>query len=351
MAPICKELEKQKVSHAICVTAQHREMMDQVLEFFELKPEYDLDLMEKGQALNRITSLIFSKIDKVFDEYQPDVVMVQGDTTTAFATGMAAFYRQIKIAHVEAGLRTYNRSAPYPEEANRQLITRIADYHFAPTKLAVENLTNERIPLHSISVTGNTVIDALEMAISKIKGYPKNQVFDFEEKLDPFKKIILITGHRRENFGEGLNNICAALLELAASKDIQIVYPVHLNPRVKKPVMNMLKGHKNIILSGPVNYPVFLWLMQRAALIISDSGGIQEEAPSFQTPVLVTREFTERMEGVEAGFSFVVGTDKALIVEKAQELINKPPDYKKARNPYGDGKAAERIVDFLCHKL
>lgn len=351
MAPICKELEKQKVSHAICVTAQHREMMDQVLEFFELKPEYDLDLMEKGQSLNRFTSLIFSKIDKVFDDYQPDVVMVQGDTTTAFAIGMAAFYRQIKVAHVEAGLRTHNRSAPYPEEANRQIISRIADFHFAPTQKAAQNLRDEKIPEDRISITGNTVVDALEMAISKKNRYGEEQVDDLEKKLNTSKKLILVTGHRRENFGKGLKNICKAILELAREETVQIVFPVHLNPNVQKPVMRMLGNQKNIFLPGPVSYPGFISLMIKASLIISDSGGIQEEAPSFQTPVLVTREFTERMEGVEAGFSFLVGTDKALILEKTRELLNKSPDYKNTGNPYGDGKAAERIVDVLCNKL
>lgn len=351
MAPVCKELEKRGVPYRICVTAQHREMLDQVLEFFELKPDYDLDLMKKEQSLNGLTSQIFLKIDKVFDDYHPDVVMVQGDTTTAFAIGTAAFYRQIKVAHIEAGLRTYNKLAPYPEEINRQIISRIADFHFAPTKKAAQNLKEERVPEDGIIITGNTVVDALELAISKIDGYQEKQIEGVESKLDPSKKMILVTGHRRENFGEGLQNICEALLELSASDEVQIIYPVHLNPNVQKTVREMLGGQANILLPDPVSYPGFIKLMEKASLIISDSGGIQEETPSFKVPVLVTREFTERREGIEAGFSFLVGTDKNSIVLKARELLKASPDYNNRKNPYGDGKAAERIVSFLSSKV
>lgn len=350
MAPICAQLRQKEMSFKICVTAQHREMLDQVLDFFGLKPDYDLDLMEGGQSLNGLTSRIFSEVDKVFNDFLPDVVLVQGDTTTAFAIGMAAFYRQIKVAHVEAGLRTYNKSFPFPEEANRQVISRIADFHFAPTQKAAQNLRDEKIPEDNISITGNTVVDALELAASKMQAYREKEIDDLKRKLDPSKKMLLVTGHRRENFGEGLENICEALTELARNDEVQVVYPVHLNPNIKIPVMEMLDNRPNIILTEPVGYPVFIWLMKKAAIIISDSGGIQEEAPSFHTPVLVTREFTERMEGVEVGFSFLVGSNKALIIEETRKLLKNPPDYENILNPYGDGKAAERIVDFLSSK-
>lgn len=351
MAPICAQLRQRNLSFKICVTGQHREMLDQVLNFFKLTPDYDLDLMRHDQSLNKLCSRIFSEIDKVFSDFEPDVVLVQGDTTTAFAIGMAAFYRQIKVAHVEAGLRTYNKSFPYPEEANRQIISRIADYHFAPTKEAAQNLRNEKIPEDSIIITGNTVVDALNYAILNLEGFQDQWIEDFEKKLDHSKKMILVTGHRRENFGKGLKNICEALKELTRNEEVQIFYPVHLNPNIKISVTEMLGNEPNVFLTEPVAYPAFIWLMKKAAIIISDSGGVQEEAPSFRTPVVVTREFTERMEGVEAGFSFLVGTNTAAIVQKVRELLNNPPDFESIENPYGDGKAAERIVGFLSSKL
>lgn len=347
MAPICKELKKRKISYSICVTAQHRKMLDQVLEFFDLQPDFDLDLMQENQSLNELSSRILINMETVFSDFQPDVVMVQGDTTTAVCIAMAAFYRKIKVAHIEAGLRTYNKSAPYPEEVNRQVISRIADYHFAPTQIAMQNLLDEKIPEDDILITGNTVVDALEIADLKMKTTTSTEIIDFKEKLNPSKKMVLVTGHRRENFGEGLKNVCEALLELAEKENVQIVYPVHLNPNVKQPVFEILDGHPDIFLTEPVSYPVFIWLMKRASIIISDSGGIQEEAPTFKKPVLVTREFTERMEGVKEGFSFLVGANKELILQKARDLLHKPIDFKDSKNPYGDGEAATRIVNFL----
>lgn len=351
MAPVCFELKKRNIPHAICVTAQHREMLDQVLEFFKLKPDYDLNLMRDRQSLNELSSRIFSEIDIVFNDFQPDLVLVQGDTTTAFCISMAAFNRQIKVAHVEAGLRTYNKSSPYPEEVNRQLITRIADIHFAPTTNAEKHLLNEGLPKERIAITGNTVVDALELAVIEREEGEDPFNTHLEKEIDSSKKLILVTGHRRENFGEGLRNICEALQELARDENVQIVYPVHLNPNVQKPVMEILGSKTNILLPGPISYPKFLKLMKKAKLIISDSGGIQEEAPSFGIPVLITRDYTERMEGVEEGYAFLVGTKTDLIVNKANELLKSPSDNSKKKNPYGDGKASERIVDFLSSKF
>lgn len=349
MAPICRELERRSIPFKICVTAQHRQMLDQVLSFFDLKPDYDLDLMQQRQSLNNLSSNIFSEIDEVFEDFEPDIVMVQGDTTTAFCIAMAAFYRQIKVAHIEAGLRTYNKFAPYPEEVNRQIISRIANYHFAPTQRAAENLLAEKISKESIVVSGNTVIDSLEMAEEKLKKtlFKDSEIQNLKHRLNPKRKLILVTGHRRENFGEGLKNICEALLEIANNGDVDIVYPVHMNPIVRKPVFKLLNDHPGIFLIDPVSYPVFIWLMKKADIIISDSGGVQEEAPSFKKPVVVTREFTERMESVKKGISFLVGTQKEKIVQTVRTLLESPYKYLEMDNPYGDGKAAKNIIDFL----
>lgn len=349
MAPICAELDRSNMSYAICVTAQHREMMDQVLEFFDLEPDYDLDLMKEDQSLNKLTSSIFTEIDAVFDDFKPDTVLVQGDTATAAAIAMAAFYRKIKVGHIEAGLRTYNKDAPFPEEVNRQVISRIASYHFAPTKKAASNLIEERIPEETILITGNTVVDALKISLMKVAmpSYSSEIISDLKKRLNPGNKLLLVTGHRRENFGEGLKNICEALQELANNDAVDIIYPVHLNPNVSIPVYSMLGNRPNIFLIQPVIYPDFIWLMKEADIIISDSGGIQEEAPSLNKPVLVTREFTERTEGVEEGFSFLVGTNKENIVLKTREILSKPRHNANVSNPYGDGKAGEHIISFL----
>ncbi|WP_424494760.1 non-hydrolyzing UDP-N-acetylglucosamine 2-epimerase [Salinimicrobium sp. GXAS 041] len=358
MAPVIHELKKQEIAFKVCVTAQHREMLDQVLDFFEITPDYDLDLMRAGQTLNGLSASIFTGIDKVFDDWlrqaQPDsntqfgVVLVHGDTTTASMIAQATFHRQIKVGHVEAGLRTYNKTSPFPEEINRQLISRIADVHFTPTEKASSNLLKEGIPVERIALTGNTVVDSLHWAAEKLAGKKLSQeIFGLKALLNNDNKLVLVTGHRRENFGEGLEEIGEALLKLSNRTDLEILYPVHLNPNVKDPVQKRLGNKPNIHLVSPVAYPTMLWLMQRAVVIISDSGGVQEEAPAFGTPVLVTREYSERMEGVEAGFSVLVGTNRQKIVEEATRLLNNPPDLSNRQNPYGDGKAAERIVQFL----
>ncbi|MDT0648859.1 non-hydrolyzing UDP-N-acetylglucosamine 2-epimerase [Autumnicola edwardsiae] len=369
MAPVIRELKKQKIAFKVCVTAQHREMLDQVLDFFEITPDYDLDLMKAGQTLNGLSASIFIGMDEVLDDWlglrrfdrlsetdgnglrqahSHNIVLVHGDTTTACMIAQAAFHRQIKVGHVEAGLRTYNKTSPFPEEINRQLISRIADVHFTPTKKASANLLKEQISKDQIVLTGNTVIDALHWAAGKLAGKSLSQeIIELEALLSIEKKLILVTGHRRENFGGGLEEVGEALLELSLNDDVEIIYPVHLNPKVKEPVNHLLGDKKNIHLISPVAYPTMLWLMQRAEVIISDSGGIQEEAPAFGKPVLVTREYSERMEGVEAGFSVLVGTNKQKIIEETIRLLQNPPDLNKKPNPYGDGKAAERIVEFL----
>lgn len=348
MAPVIYELKKQKIAFKVCVTAQHREMLDQVLEFFEITPDYDLNLMKAGQTLNGLSAAIFSKIDEVFDKAQPDMVLVHGDTTTASVIAQAAFHRQIKVGHVEAGLRTYNKKSPFPEEINRQLISRIADIHFAPTGKANTNLIKEGITVDQIVLTGNTVVDALQWSKGKLSDSVLIlEINEIKALLNTDKKLILVTGHRRENFGQGLKEIGESLLELSDLSDVEIIYPVHLNPNIQETVQKMLGKAPNIHLVSPVAYPTILWLMQKAELIISDSGGIQEEASAFGKPVLVTREFSERMEGVEAGFSILVGTNRKKIVEETTRLLKKPPNLTKSPNPYGDGKAAERIVRFL----
>jgi len=349
MAPVIHELKKQKLDFKVCVTAQHREMLDQVLDFFEIVPNYDLDLMKPNQSLNQLSAKILKEIDLVLEREHPELVLVQGDTTSAAMVSLAAFHRGIKVGHVEAGLRTYNKTAPFPEEVNRQITARIADWHFAPTTKASANLLKEQISKENICTTGNTVVDALEWAIKKMESEPLGEeIQKIQALLNPNKKLILVTGHRRENFGKGLNNICEALLELSKRKDVELLYPVHLNPNVTGPVQELLGSQRNIHLIAPVSYPSMLWLMQQGSLIISDSGGIQEEAPTFKKPVLVTREVSERMEGVEAGFSFLVGTDKNKILEETIRLLENPPDFKGIINPYGDGKAAFRIVEYLA---
>lgn len=348
VAPIYHELISSGHNVIVVVTAQHREMLDQVLDFFEIVPHYDLNLMQPNQSLNSLCASIISEIDKVFLIENPDLVLVHGDTSTSSMVALSAFHRKIRIGHIEAGLRTHNKFSPFPEEINRQLIAKLADYHFAPTKEAVENLKLDLINDKNIYLVGNSVIDALELGIDKLnKGYQNEAIEFLKTKIDFSKKIILVTGHRRENFGSGIVEICHSLLEISNRNDVFIVFPVHLNPNVLEPVHSILKNKSNILLIEPVEYPAFIWLMQKSFFLISDSGGIQEEAPTFGKPVLVTREVTERIEGVDLGLSFLVGTDKNKIVNKAIELLDLFSGFENKINPYGDGKTAKKIVKIL----
>lgn len=358
MAPVIKEMERHPESFrsVVCVTAQHRQMLDQVLELFDIVPHHDLGIMKPGQDLYDITSNVLLGLRTVLAEQKPDLVLVHGDTTTTMAATIAAYYQRIRVGHVEAGLRTHNKYAPFPEEINRRVTGAIADVHFAPTNAARDNLRQEGVPAENIVVTGNTVVDALLSVATRLENDTELDArlagqFQF---LDPAKKLILVTGHRRENFGEGFENICRALAEIAAShKDVEILYPVHLNPNVQEPVRRILgSGEKtNIHLIEPVDYLPFLYLMRRSYLIVTDSGGVQEEAPSLGKPVLVMRETTERPEAVEAGTVKLVGTDRERIVCETLLLLDNVEAYRAmsmAHNPYGDGKAAERIVNVLA---
>lgn len=352
MAPLYHELKNNNFEVLVCVTAQHREMLDQVLVFFDIKPDYDLDLMQANQSLNGLSALILSKIDPVLKDTNPDLVLVHGDTTTSSMVALAAFHLGIKVGHVEAGLRTYNKKAPFPEEINRQITSRLVDLHFTPTTKATQNLLNENIPEKDIIQTGNTVIDALLWTIKKIakKDYNNPEIEKLKKEIPTDKKIVLVTGHRRENFESGLKNLCESLLEISHREDVVIVYPVHLNPNVKKTVYELLAGKRNIYLIPPVSYPVFVWLMQQSFLIVTDSGGIQEEAPSLGKPVLVTREVSERPEGVAAGFSTLVGTDKNKITNTILEILDHFKGFEKMENPYGNGNASIKIIDHLLIK-
>ncbi|UOE39599.1 non-hydrolyzing UDP-N-acetylglucosamine 2-epimerase [Chryseobacterium oryzae] len=353
MAPLVKEFQKHQniFETKVCVTAQHREMLDQVLDFFEIRPDYDLNLMRPNQNLFTLTADIISELKPVLDDFSPDYVYVHGDTTTTMAASIAGFYSGAKICHVEAGLRTHNKRSPFPEEINRQVTGRIADFHFAPTQQSYDNLLKENLPKQNIVITGNTVIDALLESSERVKTI-KNPEIDFLETIvDPSKKLILVTGHRRENHGQGFINICEALKEIALSNhNSQIIYPVHLNPNVKEPVYKILSGINNIRLIDPLAYPAFVWLMAKSYLIITDSGGVQEEAPSLGKPVLVMRDTTERPEAVQAGTVILVGTDKNKIVEETNKLLTNTTIYQKMselHNPYGDGNACEKIVEFI----
>lgn len=360
MAPLVKAFEQHNASRfmiKVCVTAQHREMLDQVLDLFEITPDYDLDIMKPGQDLYNVTSNVLLGMKSVLEEYRPDLVFVHGDTTTTFAAALAAFYQQIPVAHVEAGLRTGDIYSPWPEEANRQLTTQIAAYHFAPTETSRANLLKENVDDQKITVTGNTVIDALFLALGKIKTDKKLEeqiihklsTMNYQPQDD--RKIILVTGHRRENHGLGFINICTALKEIAiTNSDIDIVYPVHLNPNVQKPVKELLSGIDNVHLIEPLQYEEFIYLMDRSYFIITDSGGVQEEAPSLGKPVLVMRDITERPEAVEAGTVKLVGTDTKMIIKEAQRLIDDWQAYNKmskAHNPYGDGSSCRKIPQFI----
>lgn len=359
MAPLAKAFEKHTDSFEtkVCVTAQHREMLDQVLEIFAITPDFDLDIMRPGQDLYDVTCNVLLGMKQVLADYKPDVVLVHGDTTTTFAASLAAFYQKIAVGHVEAGLRTGNIYSPWPEEANRQLTTQITTYHFAPTQTSKENLLKENVTEEKIAVTGNTVIDALFLALDKIKTdkvLEQKIVHELSTtgyQLQNDKKIILVTGHRRENFGQGFVNICEALKTIALNNpDIHIVYPVHLNPNVQKPVKALLSDVENIHLIEPLQYEQFIYMMDKAYFIITDSGGVQEEAPSLGKPVLVMRDTTERPEALEAGTVKLVGTDTELIIKEAQKLIDNKDAYEhmsKASNPYGDGHACKKVVGYL----
>ena len=358
MAPLVKEFQKQTDSFEtkVCVTAQHREMLDQVLDLFEIIPEYDLDVMKPGQDLYDITANVLLGLKDILSDFKPDIVFVHGDTTTTLAASLASFYQKTKVAHIEAGLRTGDIYSPWPEEANRQLTTQITTYHFAPTLTSRNNLLKENVNDTLVSVTGNTVIDALFLALQKIKSNMtlKNSIIKKLQKLYPFdseRKIILVTGHRRENHGQGFINICEALKEIAQkNREIDIVYPVHLNPNVQQPVKKILSNIENIYLIEPLQYESFIYLMDQSHFIITDSGGVQEEAPSLGKPVLVMRDTTERPEAVEAGTVKLVGTDTAKIVKEAEDLLHVKKAFEamsQAHNPYGDGKACERIVNFI----
>lgn len=354
MAPLALQLQQQKkIETRVCVTGQHRQMLDQVLELFNLKPDFDLNLMKSGQTLSDVTSGVLKGLETVFSEWLPDIVLVHGDTATTFAASLAAYYHKIKIGHVEAGLRTGNIYSPWPEEANRKLTGALANYHFAPTQSSYNNLLKENINPEIITITGNTVIDALLKVKEKVET-DKKMISDFNEQfdfLDTSKKMILVTGHRRENFGQGFLNICQALANIAQKyTDVQIVYPVHLNPNVQKPVNELLSGISNIHLIAPQDYLPFVYLMNHSYLILTDSGGIQEEAPSLGKPVLVMRDTTERPEAVDAGTVKLVGTDAATIEESVTALIEDTVLYQQmaeAHNPYGDGLACEKIIQKL----
>ena len=345
LAPLILRLRKD-FSVTVCVTGQHREMLDQVLEVFDLSPEIDLSLMKQNQTLAEVTNGVIKGVSGILKNQKFEWVVVQGDTTSSMATALAAFYQKVRVAHVEAGLRTWNKQHPFPEEINRQLTSRIADLHFAPTKKNLENLIEEGVTQDTVHITGNTVIDALQWVLNKTS----------EPKWDlPFnpkkKRFILVTGHRRENFGKGFEQICNALKQLAQkNSEVEFVFPVHLNPNVQKPVKALLNNIKNVHLLEPLDYLKFIHLMNRAHIILSDSGGVQEEAPALGKPLLVMRDTTERPEALDAGTAKLVGTDQYSIVESVQKLLDNHREYKTmafAHNPYGDGTASEKIIKIL----
>lgn len=353
MAPVVSELRRSPMLNVkVCVTAQHREMLDQVLSLFDITPDYDLNLMRVGQDLSEITSRVICEMRPVLADCRPDMVLVHGDTTTAMAAAMAGFYAKVPVGHVEAGLRTNDIYSPWPEEMNRRIVGRLATIHFAPTVLARSNLVNEGVATDTIHVTGNTVIDALFDVINRLENdhalnAELENRFSF---IDPTKRMILVTGHRRENFGGGFENICLALRKLAEREDINIVYPVHLNPNVQEPVHRLLSELSNVMLIDPLEYVPFTYLMKRAHIVLTDSGGIQEEAPSLGKPVLVMRDNTERPEAVTSGTVRLVGTDVERIVGSANALLDDTEHYSQmagAHNPYGDGKACLRIREAL----
>jgi UDP-N-acetylglucosamine 2-epimerase (non-hydrolysing) len=352
MAPIVKEVEKRGMQPLVIVTAQHREMLDQKLDVFKIKPDYDLDIMKHNQDLFHVTSAVLNDIKPVLQKENPDILLVQGDTTTTFAASLAAFYLKIPVGHVEAGLRTWNKTNPFPEEMNRQITTRLTDYHFAPTPWAKQNLLKEDVKEENIFVTGNTVIDALLMIVDpnyKFQESPLNRI-DYAGK-----KVILLTSHRRENFGEPMGQVFSACRYIVENNpDVEMIYPVHPNPNVRQKANEILAGVPRIHLIEPLDYRPFVQLMNKSYLILTDSGGVQEEAPSLGKPVLVLRTTTERPEAIDAGTGKLVGTDYQTIVREAQKLLSDTKAYKDMStktNPYGDGKAAERIVNILLEKV
>ncbi len=353
MASVVKALDADPFFEAkVCVTGQHRQMLDQVLDLFTIRPDFDLNLMKPGQDLSDITSNVLLGMRNVYKQWQPDIILVHGDTSTTLAASLSAYYAKVKVGHVEAGLRTHNKYSPWPEEMNRRVTGAITDIHFAPTEKARTNLLAEGAADSTIHVTGNTVIDALLNVAERIRTYNPLQTelaaqFDF---LDASKRLVLVTGHRRENFGMGFENICQALSQLARRTDVQILYPVHLNPNVQEPVLRILGNVPNVKLIEPLDYLPFVYLMDRSTLIITDSGGVQEEAPSLGKPVLLMRDTTERPEAIEAGTVKLVGTNVTTIVSEANRLLDDPKAYDgmaRAHNPYGDGKSANRIREIL----
>jgi UDP-N-acetylglucosamine 2-epimerase (non-hydrolysing) len=356
MAPLVHALSKDDhFESKICVTAQHREMLDQVLELFEIIPDYDLNIMKKSQSLHDVTVNVLKGIQPVLEEFLPDLVLVHGDTATTFSTSLASYYHQVPVGHVEAGLRTGDIYSPWPEEANRKLTSVITKFHFAPTKTSKQNLVNEGVRQEDVVITGNTVIDALFWVKKKIQASEtlKKSLRQCYPFLDRTKKIILVTGHRRESFGDGFERICESLKIISKeNKDCQIIYPVHLNPNVREPVKRLIGNTENIFLIEPQDYLPFVYLMMQSYIILTDSGGIQEEAPSLGKPVLVMRDTTERPEAVEAGTVKLVGTDVHKITTHVSELFNNPQAYRRmsmAHNPYGDGEACKRILKKLTN--
>lgn len=356
LAPVVKKaIEHPGVSHQLCITAQHRQMLDQVLEAFSLAPDYDLDLMRPNQNLDLVIANVVTGVGRVLDEWEPDWVVVQGDTSTAFGAALAAYHRRIRIAHVEAGLRTGDLYSPWPEEGNRRLIGQLATLHFPPTEVSRDNLLNEGVPEANILVTGNTVIDALHLGIASIASDPAEKAL-LDERfafLNPQHRLILVTGHRRENFDGGLERVCSVLADLSERGDIEIVYPVHLNPNVQRAAQERLAGRPLVHLIEPQGYRAFLYLMNRAHLIVTDSGGIQEEAPALGKPVLVTRDTTERPEAITAGTARLLGTSSDALRSAVVELLDDERSYAamaQARNPFGDGHAADRIINRIVQE-
>jgi len=359
MAPLINKfkMDSSNFETAVVVTAQHREMLDQVLSLFEITPDYDLDLMAPNQTLESLTSKVLIGISDLLVEIKPDVVFVQGDTTTTFASALAAFYKMIPVAHIEAGLRTNNIYSPFPEEINRRMTSSIASFHFPPTEQSYNNLLKEGVDKKNMMISGNTVIDALKIVSNIIDKETDKYDNYFSESYNihfNHKKTILVTGHRRESFGGGFENICEAIKQIAEQNDVQVIYPVHLNPNVQEPVSRILNKIENVYLISPQDYVPFIYLMKKAHIILTDSGGVQEEAPSLGKPVLVMRETTERPEGIDAGIARLVGTEQNKIISTVELLLNDQIEYNKmsrAVNPYGDGKASVNILNFIKHRL
>jgi UDP-N-acetylglucosamine 2-epimerase (non-hydrolysing) len=358
LAPVIKALEAHcdQFDSTVCITSQHRQMLEQVLRVFDIKPQYDLNIMRSGQSLTDVTTKVLRKVGEVLSVEKPDLVLVQGDTTTTFGASLAAFYQKIKVGHIEAGLRTFDKSQPFPEEVNRRLTSVLTTYHFAPTKRAKENLIREGIKEEDIIVTGNTGIDALFMTLAKIGNYHLKNLWQGKDLANiGDHRLILITAHRREHFGVIFEEICRAILEIVRrNPDVMVIYPVHLNPNIKVPASTLLGCHDRIMLVRPLEYTPFVELLGKAYLILTDSGGIQEEAPSLGKPVLVMRNVTERPEAIEAGTARLVGTKAETIADEVQTLLDDPVEYEKmskAANPFGDGKASERIIGHILKTL